>query len=229
MSSVILIGTPCFGGQVSSLYTRSVLDFQKACLGREGVGFDSVALWGDSLITRARQGLVTQLLVHPTATHLLFADGDVGFEPNQVFRLLDFDADIAAAAVPGKHSNREEGRPPKLALDFDFTVESSGAQAKNGFVKARSAGTGLMLIKRAVLKAMTEKYQDLRYKNEFAADPADPRYWSYAIFNCLIEGNQGRFLSEDESFCHRWTEMGGEIWVDLESGLKVVGPTVFRG
>ncbi len=227
MTANILIGTPCFGGQLSSLYARSVLNFQDACLGRNDLKFDSVANWGDSLITRARQGLVTQLLGHPTATHLLFADSNVGFWPDQVFQLLKFDVDIAAAAVPRKRLDRQEkgerGQPQPEAL-FDFEPDGPSSMTRNGFVKARFAGTGLMLIKRSALQAMTVKYQDLRYRSEFVSDPADPRYWSYALFNCLVEGE--RFLNEDESFCRRWTQMGGEIWVDLESGLKGIGPVL---
>jgi hypothetical protein len=235
MSAVLLIGTPCFGGQLSSLYVRSVLNLQAACLGREDLKFDSVAQWGDSLITRARQGLVTQLLGHPTATHLLFIDSSVGFWPDQVFRLLKFDGDIAAAAVPRNamdRQGRKEGPPgeaPAPETLFDFEPEDLPSAPRNGFVRARAAGTGLMLIKRSALRAMTEKYRDLRYRSELVSDPADPRYWSYALFNCLAEGGQGRFLNEDESFCRRWTRMGGEIWVDLESGLKGVGPVLHHG
>jgi hypothetical protein len=232
MTPVLLIGTPCFGGQVSSRYARSVLNFQAACLGRNDIKFDSVAHWGDSLITRARQGLVTQFLGHSTATHLLFVDSDVGFWPDQVFRLLKFDADIAAAAILRKSTSREtrregeSGQVPKTETIFDFESEIPSSVERNGFVKARTVGTGLMLIKRSVLKAMTEKYRDLRYRSEFSSKPDDLRYWSYALFNCLTERDRGRFLNEDESFCHRWTQMGGEIWVDLESGLKGVGPVL---
>ena len=39
----------------------------------------------------------------------------------------------------------------------------------------------------------------------------------------------GTYLSEDYSFCRRWTAMGGDIWADLASSLNHVGPYVFRG
>jgi hypothetical protein len=77
-----------------------------------------------------------------------------------------------------------------------------------------------MLIKRGVLQAMVQKYMDLRYKSEFGTSSDDPRFWSCALFNCMIERETNGFLNGDESFCQRWTDMGGEIWVDLESAFN---------
>ena len=50
---------------------------------------------GDALITRARADLVALFLDDPAATHLLFVDADIGFEPDQVFSLLEADKDVA--------------------------------------------------------------------------------------------------------------------------------------
>jgi hypothetical protein len=200
MKANLVIGTPCYGGQVTSLYTQSVLQFQKACFGREDIQLNSVAQWGDSLLTRARQGIVTQFLRDGSATHLLLADGDKGFEPDHIFRLLKFDQDFTAAMPRGR-------------VSFEAEVP---AQVKDGFVKARWVGADLTLLKRSLLLSMIERYQDLRYKSEFETGPDDPRRWSYALFNCLIDKTNGKFLSEDHSFCRRWTDMGGGIWVDLQ-------------
>ena len=53
--------------------------------------------------------------------------------------------------------------------------------------------------------------------------------WRYALFNCMIDEASGIYLSEDFSFCRRWTDMGGEIWADLESRLLHVGAVTFEG
>jgi len=45
----------------------------------------------------------------------------------------------------------------------------------------------------------------------------------------MIDPATGTYLSEDFAFCKRWTDIGGEIWADLESRLDHVGPSVFRG
>jgi hypothetical protein len=70
---------------------------------------------------------------------------------------------------------------------------------------------------------MMERYSELRYPR------GKGEGWAYALFNCLIDGEDGPYLSEDYSFCRLWTRMGGEIWVDLNSRIKHVGQAVFAG
>jgi hypothetical protein len=70
----------------------------------------------------------------------------------------------------------------------------------------------------------------LNYKNGFiTADPLVHSKYRYAFFNCLLDEKAGSYLSEDASFSRRWTDMGGEIWADLESKLQHVGPIHFHG
>jgi hypothetical protein len=100
---------------------------------------------------------------------------------------------------------------------------------RNGFVKARYAGTGFLMVRRTALIAMIERYPELRYRREHKGDdPLTDSRWRSALFNCLID-ETGAYLSEDYSFCRRWTDMGGEIWVDYKSRLNHVGPMIFRG
>ena len=64
------------------------------------------------------------------------------------------------------------------------------------------------------------------------ADSADSLAGSpnrFALFECMIDSKTGTYLSEDFAFCKRWTDIGGEIWADLESRLDHVGPSVFNG
>lgn len=197
--SVVLIGTPLYEGKVSAAYARSLLGFQEACFGRKDVEFTGVAQWGDSLLTRAKQGILTQFLAHPTATHLLFVDGDVSFKPEQLFRLLSLGREVAAGVGP---------RPDQVPK----------REVRQGFTKVASASTAFMLLKRSAVLALHQRYPELRYRNEFPPSGADPALlWNYALFNCLIDPRTGAFLDGDQSFCRRWTDMGGEIWLDLAS------------
>ncbi len=101
---------------------------------------------------------------------------------------------------------------------------------KNGFAKVRFAGTGFLMIKRSVIERMVEKYPELKYSRENRAeDTLRNSPWRVALFNCMIDPETGVYLSEDFSFCRRWTEMGGEIWADLQSRLTHTGSMTFSG
>jgi hypothetical protein len=235
----VVIGTPCFGGQVSWLYSISLLKLQKAFLQR---GWDLGFLLnaGDALVTRARQTLVCHFLDNPSSTHLLFIDADIGFEPEQVIRLLEFDADVTAAAYPVKQINWEmmaaavqAGRKPLESATLSYVAERDATEEltmRNGFVKSRYAGTGFLMIRRSAIEAMIEHYPELRYTHEHKfSDPLEGNRWRSALFNCMIDPTTGFYLSEDFSFCKRWIDMGGEIWVDYMSRLNHVGVMVYRG
>ena len=131
----IMIGTPAFGGQLTSLYATSVLGFQSYCLAKNEVDFNVTVQWGDSLITRARQDVVTRFLDTPQATHLLFVDGDIGFAPEQVFRLLNFDADFVAGVYPYKKLEMGEIRRP-------FPGGASPVGGRIPFLHLRGGGPG---------------------------------------------------------------------------------------
>jgi hypothetical protein len=235
----VLVGTPCFGGQVSWLYTISLLKLQKAFQQR-GWGLGFLLQAGDSLVPRARQTIVAHFLGNAQATHLLFIDADIGFEPEQVVRLLEFDADFAAAAYPVKQIQWElmadavkAGRAPLESATLSYVVEREAARemaTRGGFVKSRYVGAGFLLVRRTALEAMIDRYPELRYTHEHkSGDPLEGSRWRSALFNCLIDPETGFYLSEDFSFCRRWTDMGGEIWVDYTSRLDHVGVMVYRG
>jgi hypothetical protein len=235
----LTIGTPCFGGQVSWLYAISLLKLQKAFTQR-GWHINYLVQAGDALVTRARQTIVCHFLENASATHLLFIDADIGFEPEQVIRLLEFDADVTAAVYPVKQINWDRipaavqaGRSPLESAALSYVVEREATEdvvIRSGFVKSRYAGTGFLMIRRSVLEAMIEHYPELRYTHEHRGnDPLVGSRWRSALFNCMVDQKTGYYLSEDFSFCRRWTDMGGEIWVDYTSRLNHVGLMVYRG
>ena len=234
----LVIGTPCYGRQVTDLYAGSLLKLQMACFQR-GVRLQVQMKGSDALITRARQNIVADFLANEAATHLLFIDADIGFEPEQVFRLLDFDANVSAAIYPIKRIDWpkvqacvEAKRVPLDSASLSYMIEFAGSrvQVVNGFAKVEYAGTGFFMIKRDMLLAMIAHYPELRYAHDHKhEDKQAGSPFRSALFNCMIDEKSGVYLSEDFSFCKRWTDMGGEIWADLQSRLTHVGTVSFRG
>ncbi len=237
----LMVATPCFGGQVSSVYAGSIFHLQRAVRSMPELDLTVLMRDGDALITRARANLVTLFLNDPSATHLLFVDADIGFKPEQVFRLIESGADVVAGVYPIKRVNWDKARRmlevnrPQVesgALDYVLEIENPDhVVAVNGFTRVRYAGTGFLMIRRHVLEEMCEhpSYASLQFSREHSLDALAGSPNRFALFECMIDPKTGTYLSEDFAFCKRWTDIGGEIWADLESRLDHVGPSVFHG
>ncbi len=238
LSVNLVVATPCFGGQISVVYAASLMKLQKLVRSYRDFSIKTVFKDGDALITRARASLVAQFLDDPSATHLLFIDADIGFEPQQVLRLIECGADMCAAVYPIKRIDWNKvkdtlaaGRPnpAAAALQYVFEVDDPNAVTeKAGFIKVRYAGTGLLMIRREALERMCAHYPELRFKHDHSLDAATASDNRFALFDTMID-DTGMYLSEDFAFCRRWTAMGGEIWADLDSKLQHTGPMTFNG
>jgi hypothetical protein len=237
----LVVATPCFGGQVSSIYASSIFALQRALRTMSNVNLTVHMRDGDALITRARANLVTLFLDDPSATHFLFIDADIGFTPQQVFRLIESGADMVAGVYPIKRVNWDKARRaldanrtdlPSASLDYVLEIDDPDRiTVVNGFTRVRYAGTGFLMIRRHVLERMCAHpdYASLQFHREHSHDALVGSPNRFALFECMIDPATGTYLSEDFAFCKRWTDIGGEIWADLESHLDHVGPSVFRG
>ncbi len=237
----LVVATPCFGGQVSSIYASSIFQLQSAVRSLSNMKLKIEMRDGDALITRARANLVTLFLNDPTATHLLFVDADIGFTPDQVFRLSESGADVVAGAYPIKRVNWDKAKRAigagssnvaAAALDYVLEIEDPDHVAVvNGFTRVRYAGTGFLMIRRRVFEKMCAHpdYAPLQFFREHSRDALAGSPNRFALFECMIDPESGTYLSEDFAFCKRWTDIGGEIWTDLQSRLDHVGPSVFHG
>jgi hypothetical protein len=234
----LVVATPCFGGQISVVYAASLFRLQQAVRRYSGLTLKVLFKDGDALITRARASLLSQFLADEAATHLLFLDADIGFEPEQVMRLIECGADMCAAVYPIKRIDWERVKrsieasapdPATAALRYVFEVENPSAVIeKAGFIKVRYAGTGFLMIRRGAVAAMCARHPELQYKRDHSVDDGVAGGRRFALFESMI-AEDGTYLSEDFAFCKRWTDMGGEIWADLKSTLSHVGPMTFRG
>jgi hypothetical protein len=224
---------------VTSVYTDSLLRLQLACQSR-GIELKVMMLGGDALITRARANLVAHFMEEPAATHLLFIDADIGFEPAQVFRLFDFGAEMSAAIYPTKRIDWDKvrgimaqgrARPESSALSYVFEAEdATRIGVRDGFAKVRYVGTGFLMIQRGAIKKLCAAYPELQYRREHSfGDALRDTDHRFALFDCVIDPETGTYLSEDFAFCRRWLAIGGVIWVDLASKLTHIGPLAFKG
>ncbi len=234
----LFIATPCYGGLVTQRYMQSVCTLLAHAARRE-LSVSVELLGYDSLIPRARNALTTTFLDTAGATHLMFIDADIGFTPDQVDRLLAFDEDVVAGMYPLKiihydaavSERMAAGEPMQSAQLRYVGALATGAelQTRDGFATAVYAGTGFMLIRRAVLERMIAAYPDTAYSAAHTAAAPSRSANQYALFDCGIEPVTREYLSEDYAFCHRWRGIGGKLWLDTQSRLIHVGPRDFVG
>ena len=234
----ITLATPCFGGLVTQVYMQSVMELAAVA---NAAGFKiAVELLGhDSLITRSRNALVGRFLEDPLATHLLFVDADIGFEPDQLSRMLGFNQSVVAGIYPfkltewgdGGLDRAVNGEPLETAGLRYVGTPCTGAEfhERDGFVTAQYAGTGFMLLRREALLRLVNAHPELRYNATPANAAAGTESYHYALFDCLIDPATNRYLGEDYAFCQRWRALGGTVWLDTRSKLTHVGSTEFIG
>jgi len=241
---MIFVATPCFGGMVSQNYMLSVIRLMSYA---KAAGFDvTLSMIGyDALISRARSTLLAAFLDDPGATHLLFVDADISFYPQQVERLLRIDKDFTGALYPLKSIDWdripqrcvERGESvQQAALSYVGTFCPDGERKQEGdFATGIYAGGGFQLIRRGALERIIAAYPETHFKRVHGFPMSGwrrDRVQSanlYALFDCIIDPETGAYLSEDYSFCRRWRQIGGEIWIDTASKLSHCGPYEFVG
>lgn len=234
----VYLATPCYGALVHTVYMNAVIRLIGACAA-QGVGLHVDLMGGDALITRARSRLTAQFLAHPQATHLLFCDADIGFAPENVFRLLEADKEMIGAVYPLKTIDWDKARKAMQRGVADVQASALGyvvrflpnannsVEVNDGFAQVAYAGTGFLMIKRQAVQRIVDAYPETRAR---MGDMADPLATEAAmIFDTMIEPETRQYLSEDYAFCRRWRDLGGEIWADFQARLTHVGPAAYSG
>lgn len=206
----LAIGTPAYGGQFDERYVKSLV-YTVPALIQHGVFFWTITVPDESMVQRARNSIIWSFINETKATHLLFADADMGWRPNDVLRLLAHDYDVVGGAGPRK-SEKES---------FCFRPIQNGAvDAETGCFEAETVGTGFMMIARRCIEKMIEAHPDWGFKHTDGQ-----RHFN--LFNPGIRGDD--YWSEDYAFCMAWREMGGKVWVDPTIELEHVGRRVWTG
>ncbi len=232
----LVVATPCFGGMVTQRYMQCMYALLRWGAERN-IEISLEMLGYESLITRGRNTLVATFLDKPTATHLMFIDADMGFEPDQVERFLAFDRDVVAGLYPLKQFVWNQAAIERAvggehigtaALRYVGTFcEDSDLRVEDGFATGEYAGTGFMMIRRSAIERLIAAYPDSHYAA--AHNQAHESNNFYALFDTLIHPVTHEYLSEDYAFCHRLRSVGGEVWLDTESQLAHIGPHEFIG
>lgn len=244
----VMVATPMYGGQCSGLYTKSSVELAKEAQ-QKGFTIDFQYLFNESLITRARNYL-TDTFLRSNFTHLCFIDSDIFFKPESVWEMLaladpNSDKDIVCAPYPKKNISWEKVNDAALqgkgkenpknlknfVGDYVFNPASQTNEIKiNQPLEVLEGGTGFMMIQRRVFEKYQKAYPEFMYYPDHArTEHFDGSRQICAFFDCVIEPEHKRYLSEDYMFCQWARKIGIKIWMCPWIEISHIGTYIFTG
>lgn len=209
------IGMPCYGGNVSEPTMTSLLRFILMAQ-QVGLNWSLDTMVNESLVTRARNNLMAKMMTNKAATHFMFIDADIRFQPESILQMMACDKDVIG------------GLYPKKALPVNYVINLRRETKVQGDIfTVDTMGTGFLLFKRHVYEQLCVAHPECKYVDDVGLGKQyEPTMFS--IFDCEID-EKGHYLSEDWLFCRRWSALGGEIWAHGKVLLNHIGHYEFVG
>jgi hypothetical protein len=204
---------PCYGGNLTESCFMSFIKWANTCR-QLGIDWTIETISNESLISRARNTLTAKFLATKESTHLMFVDADIGWEAWHLLVMLNRNVDVIGGLYPMK------SMPIKWCVNgFDGAEEGP-----DGLQEVTKTGTGFMLIKREVFEKLDSHPAVKPFNNDIGL-PAELNPYMKTYFDTAVR--EGRYYSEDWTFCENYRDLGGKIWVDKRVLLKHTGSYVF--
>lgn len=230
----IVIATPAYGETFHTPYVHTLFLLTRAMERRKWSTHFAAVSYAD--IAESRNILLTQWYDKTDASHLLFIDADMGFDPQLVFDMVDFDEPLVGAIYPKRQLDLKrvakaaaEGQPIDRAIanshEFVFRKAASDA-ARKGFIQVEGCGTGILLIQRECIDTMLKKLPEIV---DTTASSRIAKGFDRVIRAFDFLTVDGARLTEDYSFCHRWRrQCGGEVWANITHEIVHIGMQRFK-
>ena len=233
----ILIASPTYDGTVRREYMRSVMVLTEA-MRQRGIHWE-LLLEPATLLHTMRSVMASVVLEDSQYTHLLFVDTDLDFQPSTVLKMLEADVEVIGCAYPYRSiplhetvTTTDQTLRQVIAGKVPYALTLPEGTQKldviNGICEVSSVGTGLLLIRRTALTALSESGQLSRFQTTF---PYSQWYEhsSYCGFFSYLQAD-GHDYGEDYSFCRRWRDAcNGHIHAVVSDEVGHIGPLPVMG
>jgi len=220
----ICIATPFYSEDVKVQYMESMLkthlEFQKS-----GIPIINIFLYNTSLITKARNELISKFMNNTDLDYFIFIDSDMSFKPKDIIKLMNYEKEIIGATYPKKVlnwmelqkgiiNNVAENSIELIQKTSKYTIyDKKKNKLSNGLMEIERLGTGFMMIKRSLIEKMEKKYPNLMYKMEKQINEKEKdRKKGYGFFDSRLINKE--HISEDYSFCEYVKGAGEKIYID---------------
>jgi hypothetical protein len=238
---VCFVATPMYGGMTTGYYCQSLVNMTTVMRGND-IDMSFSCMFNESLIQRGRNALAHGFLNKKEATHLMFIDADIKWNPADIVPMIEADKDIICGIYPKKEINWhgveqavKDGVPADQLktrtgslvvnlVDYQGTVTVPAHEP----VEIWNGGTGFMLIKRSCLEDLATKMPS--YINDVTFLSGEIKQDKIVeFFACAIEEGVGRLLSEDYYFCQEARRHGYKIYAAPWVVLGHFGSYLFEG
>jgi hypothetical protein len=179
---------------------------------------------GDSLISRARSFDLSRF-VESECDFFMSIDSDIEVEPQD--NIFDKLVNHNLQFVGGLYSTKSKTKCSSVALNntkFAYNI---------GLIRMKWMATGCWCLRRDTVEQMIKAYPDLTCsKGDLGTGNLYYLYQPAIVTLQFEDGSTKRhLLSEDYSFCQRFTDIGGTIYADTSVKLKHYGiyPYILEG
>lgn len=203
---IVAIGTPCYGGVVTSGYASS-LAASSSVFHDAGIKLLPIFLPSLSLVTSARNCVFHEALKRKVDS-LVWIDADIEWEPKDLLRLCRFNLDVVGATYRQKRFD---------STQFVFRMmKGKHKPDENGLLEVNGLGTGFFRVSRKAMLAVSEK--EVSY--------TDGAHQMKNVFETAII--DGSLFSEDYLFCKKLKKAGFSIMLDTTINLVHQGTIGYR-
>jgi len=201
-------------GEIKATCISSLWACQVA-LRAANIEVDFCILSGCCHVDDARNYLIREFL-EGDADQLVFIDADIGFDPVDLVKLIRNKHAVVGGTYPLKQS--EEDYPVRYVYDDDGKFESD----EDGLIEVEGLPGGFLKIRRHVLEELSEESINYLSRKD---DPDRTRI--PIIFERTYK--DGIRWSGDYTFCRKWSENGGRLYVDPSFSFEHAGSSVWKG
>lgn len=225
----LLIATPAYGGLISTDYVtslvRSIAGFRQ-----DKIDFSVLTIANESLINRARNKCAHLAMVNGF-DKMLFIDADIGWEYNDIRRLILSDKKLVGGTYPLKDYpiTLNFNVLPEQSKMFshrktkeEFEVWRKECANEHGEVEVMHIPTGFMMIDCSVFETLKPHVNSYSHRDmKTGQEDTIYEYFPVRVHNNILE-------SEDWAFCSIAKEQGIKVYFNTNVITTHAGTHIFR-
>ena len=206
----VFLAVPVYGA-LPAVFVQSLWTSQSTLVAA-GIEPDLEIHVGHAHVDDARNVLLRDFL-ETDCTDLVFIDADVGWQANDLVRLLGYDRDMVGGVYPLKQD--ADGFPVRSLPD---AVEADG----EGLVEVEGVAAGFLRMRRHVVATLAAQARQFRNLND------GPERLNIPIVFERVVADKVRY-SGDFALCLKWRATGGRVFVAPDMCLEHVGEHGWTG